>query len=435
MLKLKNKKEKTSSKKTDKKKKDTFTVLGFNYDNMVQTLDDENTNALVKYEGFLADDGDNLLLVMPGTEETNGDIMKTRITHGFPGSSCVRVSRSDRWEECPKCQWWGDNRSTKEERDRKEPKKLADDYYPSTRGNIQVIDITWAAEHKKVKKGGEIIERIKSTEIDIDRIKKCSCFMDESKLNPESEKCKNCIAFKSCFQGPQFLALSSKRITDFNRELGRLGGSKSVKVGNSKVALKGNIALSWWTMLLDATGKKGKEAIKAVRAIAQKVSFPLIYTKKVNPDLPKEFGTEYAISFSRSEFIIPATWQERTFARSRSLAEYCKPIVAKQAQAELKAWLKSKQGSDDDKPECYNDVDIKDGVDCDEEACSHYESCCKKTIKKNDKNKKPKGKTKQTKATKDITIDDDDFSLMDEDKMIEMLKNKHKQNKAKNKKK
>jgi hypothetical protein len=398
-----------SKKKTDENKiktKPQFIAVG-DFDGMQERVENESTQSLQKYEEYIIKDGINLGVILPGMTSTDGHPIVTKTTHGFMNSGCCRSTKSDRFETCPKCDYWFKNRSSKEEKDRG-VKRHADDISPSTKSLLQYVDFTWAVEHERVKDGDKIVEKPITTEIDPERIKERPCFLDETALDSTSEKCKNCPALRSCFQGPQYLLLSGERTKEVMIELGRIAAKKKIKINGKEVSLKGNISLAWW--LLNPIAAKGdEESLKKAKEIARMVSYPFIVTKTVDPKLDKMKGTRYKVSFAREPFIIPAKFQKRALDRARDMGEYRKPISREQAAKELKAWLEQSVT----KPACFDNSDIKDSDECmGKDGCAAYRDCCvKNTNKSNEKKDDKKGsgsESKQKRSTAMIMEEDDD---------------------------
>jgi hypothetical protein len=383
-----------------------------NYDKMKDKIANESTQALTKYEEYIIKEGINLAMILPGMESTNEEYLVTKNTHGFTNSGCCRASKSDRFETCPKCDYWFKNRSSKEEKERG-VKRPADAISPSTKGLCQIIDFTWAVEHEKVKDGDRIVEKPITTEIDPERINERPCFLDETVFDATKDKCKNCPALRSCFQGPQYLLLSGERTKEVIIELDRVAAKKIAKINGKDVELKGNIPYAWW--LLNPVAAKGdEESIKKAKTIARMVSFPFVITKTVDPKLDKMKGTRYKVSFARESFLIPAKFQKRALDRARDMGEYRKPITREQATAELKIWLDQSVT----KPACFNNADVKDSDECiGKDGCQSYRECClggKKNVQPTENKKKGSGTTsKQERSTSTVMDDEDDSEVSD----------------------
>jgi hypothetical protein len=363
----------------------------------------EEGGELIKYEAFLATKagGDNVLFIMPGMKSSKNKTIVRRIIHGMSGA-CARVKKADRFEQCAECSYWFEHRTTKAQREAGAEEKPVDNLRPKDIGIVQIINLTWACEHKKVRNDKkEIVEVLKSSDIDMDRVKAKPCFLDLKVLNPEGDKCKNCPALYSCFQGPQFLLLSKPRVDELLTEQKRIGGNKIFKINDQKIKMRGNISMAW-------------SVLHGNKKVAELVSYPMIYTKTIDPKLEKRYGTKYNITFSRDKFLLSETWQKRALARARDLGTFLAPISKGDAKKALMLFLK--EVKDSDKPECFDDKEIKDTEHCNGEGCSYYEKCCvDKESKDNDKKKKnSKKKTKQEKAVEEMSdVDDDDTSEVD----------------------
>jgi len=388
------------------KAKIKFGAIG-NHAKMRDKVETESTQALVKYLEFIVKEGINVGMVLPGMESTDDDPFVTKMTHGYTNSGCTRVTKGDRFETCPKCDYWFKNRSTQDEFKRG-IKRPADAQSPSTKGLCQWVDFTWACEHESVKDGDKIVEKPISTVIDPDRIRERPCFLDEAVFDAGAEKCKNCPAFKSCYQGPQFVLFSSKLTKGILNELDQVATKKKAIIGGKEVPLKGNISLAWW--LLNPVAAKGdEESIKKAKEIAKLVSFPMVITKTVDAKLDKMKGTAYTVKFAREPFIIPAKFQKRALDRARDLGEYRQPITKDHATKELKIWLDQSIT----KPGCFDNADVKDSDECiGKDGCAAYKTCCaggKKNDAKKDADKKGSGtESKQQRSTTAILDDDDE---------------------------
>lgn len=401
---------KKADKKTEEKPKTKpkFVVVG-SYDKMREKVENESTQSLTKYEEYIIKEGINFCMILPGMESTDCDPIVTKTTHGFTNSGCCRATKSDRFEACPKCDHWFKNRSSKEEKDRG-VKRPADSISPSTKSLCQVIDLTWALEHDSVRDGDKIIEKPSGTEIDMERLNARPCFLNEEEFDATKEKCKNCPALRSCFQGPQFLLMSGERTKEIMIELGRIATKKKTTIAGKEVSLKGNISLAWW-LLNPIAAKGGEENIKKAKEIARMVSFPFIITKTVDPKLDKMKGTRYKVSFARDSFLIPARFQQRALDRARDMGEYRQPITVQQATKELKLWLEQATS----KPACFDNSDIKDSDECiGKDGCQSYRNCCaskkdgKASDSTSDKKKGTGGESKQKKSTAAIMDDESD---------------------------
>lgn len=373
-----------NAKKKSKKEELNFTFDGPSIDKQLEDVDEQE---LVLYEAFLARVGDNVLMILPGTSKTKSNIAISRIIHGL-NEPCAREKRADRFENCPRCSYWYENR-TKREKGSKEniPSTPADRQKPKDVKIVQVLNITPFCEHKKIKTSDGFVEKLDSTEIDPKRVRKRPCFLDKETFDPESEKCKGCFAKYACFQGPQFLSMSKPRAKEMFTELKRFGGKKSVTINGKDIPIRGNVSLAW-------------SILHGKTKIAERVAFPMIFSKVVDADKPKEFGTSYKVTFSRSAFVLPDDWQKRALKRARDITEYLKPISKKECATLLEAALKKETESD--KPECFNDDEIKDTKRCSGEDCAYYDECCTK------KEKKSKKKSKQAQAVEDLSDDDDE---------------------------
>jgi len=394
---VKPKKRKTTTTKS-KRKKSTFDISDYVADsNIEETIEEseESTGELKQYESFIAQTGDNVLMILPGRSSTEGKTMVFRIFHGMEGR-CARKTKEDRFEKCAVCDYWFNNFTRKAELEAGKPPHACQRWRPQDKGVVNVIDMTWACEHRRIRKGSEVIERLKSEKIDYRRLRKRPCFLDKDEFDKDSDKCKACPAFKSCFQGPQKLALSMPRAQELLTEQNRIGSNKKVTVNGSKVPMRGNISLAW-------------HIIHGKKKLAEKVAFPLIYNKTVDPKLPKQFGTKYKVTFSREALVLPLEWQKRALMRAGDLAEYHTAISFKESKQALKV-LKNSADEEDGKPDCFDDASEKDGEHCDGEGCPHYDECAIDGGKKKKKKKKKKGKkTKQDSAIEDMSdIDDDD---------------------------
>ena len=407
-------KTKTIKKKIKKQSADTglaFAVTGFDFHGQEDSYNKENEQELRLFDEAIPQEGDNVFMVLPGTQETKGNMLVTKRGHGFKCEGCSSATRNDIWQgSCPSCTYWRDNRTSKDDKARglSHP---ADNLYAVTRGYVQIVNLTPFVEHESVRDGDKVVEKPVSDEIDMSRVKQKPCFLNTDELKPETKKCKECFAFYSCFQGPQFLGLSGDRVKEMMHDQAKLGGAKvrkgHVKIGGKKISLKGNIALAWWTLTARAMNAASKEELKKARGIAAKIGFPLVYTKTVDPNKDKRYGTKYSVGFSNSTFVMPATWQDWALKRARNIVEFCRPLSHKEASEYFANWKASNSG----KPACFNDADLKDGESCLGDDCKYYDECAVKANKESSKKSGSSKKIGSKKKTKQSQVDD----MMDDD--------------------
>ena len=425
---------KLGKKKNKTNKSSVGDLSKFMYSTDVDKMSDDANNvdnSLVKNDIAFIVEGENVFLVLPGTAETNGDTMVDRMLHdNYDLTPCARKNNTERFEKCYGCDEQFKHRTPKSEKvEGEDSKNPYDGYYMRHRGISGVANITPFCEHEvsRDKKTKNMVERVSSSNIDPDRVEQCPCFMDESVFKQDSKKCKNCIAYYSCFQGPQFISFANKTAIELLDKQKRLGDKKFITLGGKKIKLRGNISLAWWLLYKKVEDKP--------KSIAKHISFPLIVTKKKDPKLPAKFGVSYSYDFSRQSFIIPEKWQMNILKRAKNLADFRTTCTYEESKTYLEEYLKKAEqwgkkdaaGSSGGKPKCFDKKKVKDGEDCTGPGCPVYDDCCKgKKKSKKDKDKKNtnKKKTKQDEAMDRIGDEDDE-----DDDIIARLKKKAKKNK------